>query len=52
METITVHKLKFTLDELCEALHITEEIDHAYVSTYGDGYIELTLKDGDELCKT
>lgn len=47
MENITVHKVKFTLDELCEALHIKEEIEHAYVSTYGDGFIELTLKEDD-----
>ncbi len=44
MEEITVHKLKFSLDELCEALHVKGEIEHAYVSTYKDGYIELTLK--------
>ena len=44
MEEITTHKLKFTLDELCEALHIEDEIDFAYVSTYGEGYIEITLK--------
>ncbi len=44
MEEITTHKLKFTLDELCEALHIKDEIELAYVSTYGEGYIEITLK--------
>ena len=44
MEEITVHKVKFSLAELTQALELTDEVTYAYVSTYGEGYIELTLK--------
>ncbi len=44
MEEITVHKVKFSLDELAEALHIKGKISSAYVSTYKEGSIEITLE--------
>lgn len=44
MEEITVHKIKFSLDEVSEALHIKNKITHVYSSTYiSDPYIEFTL---------
>ena len=46
MEEITVHKVRYTLDEFAEALHIKGIITHVYASSYGTPkYIEITLED-------
>lgn len=46
MEEITVHKLKWTLEELEEALHIKGVIASVYASSFsGKGYLEITLED-------
>ncbi len=46
MEEITVHKVKFTLDELAEALHIKGCISHVYSNTFSNSpYVEITLED-------
>jgi len=45
MKDITIHKKRFTLDEVRKALNIEQPIEMIYHSTYGEGYLEFTLGD-------
>ncbi len=49
MRKITVHKLRFGLDEVSAKLNITQKIKYIHASTYVEpGFIEFTLEDDEE----
>jgi len=49
MKEITVHKLRFSLDEVSAKLNIKQKIKYIYGSTYiTPGFIEFTLEDDEE----
>ena len=44
MQNIIVHKQRFSLEELSVALKLHKAIESAYVSTFREGFIEITYK--------